>query len=130
MNILMKLGYNADVVSNGNEAIEALKSASYDLVLIDCQMPVMDGYEATSEIRNPESNVLNHMIPVIAMTAHAMKGDRDICIQAGMDDYLPKPVKPQELSDKLDKWLSIKSPAGKKNNQALLGNSSTQIAQL
>jgi CheY-like chemotaxis protein len=103
---LGKFGYSFDVVSNGIQAVTALSKRPYGLVLMDCQMPEMDGYEATSEIRNPESTVLNHKIPIIAMTANAMKGDREACIQAGMDDYLAKPVKPHELIDKLEKWLN------------------------
>ena len=109
-NILEKFGYNANTVANGKEAIEALEMASYDLVLMDCQMPLMDGYEATEEIRNPESKVSNHKIPVIAMTAHAMKGDREKCLKAGMDDYLTKPIKPQEISDMIEKWLVKEDP--------------------
>ena len=65
----------------------------YDLVLMDCQMPEMSGYEAAKVIRDPSSKVLNHLVPIIAMTANAMKGDRDLCIVAGMDDYLTKPEK-------------------------------------
>jgi CheY-like chemotaxis protein len=105
LHILERFGYNADAVPNGKEAIKALETASYDLVLMDCQMPEMDGYEATGEIRNPESKVLDHKVPIIAMTAHAMKGDREKCLEAGMDDYLSKPVNPQTLSDILEKWL-------------------------
>jgi CheY-like chemotaxis protein len=102
-----KLGYNVDVVSNGKEAIAALSIHKFDIVFMDCQMPEMDGYAATGEIRNTDSSVLDHNVPVIAMTANAMKGDREKCIKAGMNDYLSKPVKPQELSDMLDKWISI-----------------------
>jgi Amt family ammonium transporter len=107
---LGKLGYHFDVVSNGNQAITALSEKPYSLVLMDCQMPEMDGYEATGEIRNPESEVLNHQIPIIAMTANAMRGDREACIQAGMDDYLAKPVKPNELKNILEKWLNPGEP--------------------
>lgn len=78
----------------------------YDIVLMDCQMPEMDGYEATGEIRSPQSNVLDHKVPVIAMTAHAMQGDRERCLESGMDDYLSKPVEPQALSDMLEKWIA------------------------
>jgi two-component system sensor histidine kinase/response regulator len=106
LNILMKFGYNADTVNNGKEALKALEVIPYDVVLMDCQMPEMDGYEATEEIRNPKSKVLDHKIPVIAMTAHAMRGDRETCLETGMDDYLCKPVNPQELSDMLEKWIA------------------------
>ncbi|MEJ2104950.1 MAG: response regulator, partial [Ignavibacteriaceae bacterium] len=105
MNILRKFGYNADVVNNGKEALRALEIMPYDLVLMDCQMPEMDGYKATGEIRNLTSKVLDHKIPVIAMTAHAMKGDREKCMEAGMDDYICKPINPQELLDIIEKWI-------------------------
>jgi PAS domain S-box-containing protein len=104
--ILEKLGYRADAVANGQEALSALRSIPYDLVLIDCQMPVMDGFEATRQIRNPRSAVRNHRVPVIAMTAHAIKGDRERCLDAGMDDYLTKPVRPADLAATLARWLT------------------------
>ncbi len=101
---LNKLGHSVDVAVNGLEALRALESTDYDLVLMDCQMPEMDGFEATAKIRDPESNVINHNIPIIAMTANAMKGDREQCIEAGMDDYLTKPVKKDSLAAVLEKW--------------------------
>jgi len=106
LNILKRFGYNTDAVANGKEAIKALEMIPYDIVLMDCQMPEMDGYEATGEIRNPASKVLDHEVPVIAMTAHAIKGDRERCLDAGMDDYLCKPVNPRELCDMIEKWIT------------------------
>jgi signal transduction histidine kinase/DNA-binding response OmpR family regulator len=106
LNILKRFGYNADAASNGKEALKALRIIPYDIVLMDCQMPEMDGYQTTGEIRNPESKVLDHKVPVIALTAHAMKGDREKCLDAGMDDYLCKPINPQELHDILKKWIA------------------------
>ena len=104
--ILKKLGYHADAVADGEETLNALESIPYNLVLMDCQMPVMDGYEATRQIRNKQSSVLNHNIPIIAMTAHVMKGDREKCLESGMNDYVSKPVNPQTLVDVIEKWLT------------------------
>ena len=103
--ILKKLGYRADVAANGVATLEALSRIPYDLVLMDCQMPDMDGLEATRRIRDTSSGVLDPGVPIIAMTANAMQGDRERCISAGMDDYLPKPVRPRELAEVLDRWL-------------------------
>ena len=105
LGILNKLGLQPDVVANGEEAIKALESHPYDLVLMDVQMPVMDGLAATRTIRDPESSVCRHDIPIIAMTAHAMKGDRDTCLKAGMNDYIAKPIDPQIIAEKLKQWL-------------------------
>ena len=102
---LNKLGYRADVVANGKEALEALRSFPYELVFMDCHMPEIDGYEATRRIRDPQSGVRNHTVPVIAMTARAMKGDREECLAAGMNDYVTKPVAVQTLAEVLEKWL-------------------------
>ena len=103
--LLKKLGLKADAVPNGREALKALETIPYALVLMDCQMPVMDGFEATTRIRDPLSTVRNHVIPIIAMTARAMQGDREECLAAGMNDYLSKPVNPQALAEVLDRWL-------------------------
>ena len=103
--ILQKAGYRCDVASNGLEAVEAVESLPYDLVLMDCQMPEMDGFEATKVIRAYEQNLPRHL-PIIAMTANAMQGDREHCLDAGMDDYLSKPVKPGELIEMLEQWLA------------------------
>jgi len=105
--MLIQLGYNADIVDNGIEAIKALERIPYDLVLMDIQMPEMDGVKATRLIRSPESNVLNKNIPIIAVTAHAMKGDKERFIEAGMDDYISKPISLKELNGLLDKWNTI-----------------------
>jgi PAS domain S-box-containing protein len=105
LHILAKLGLCADVASDGAEALRALEMHPYDLVLMDVQMPVMDGMEAARQIRNPQSAVLNHDVPIIAMTAHAMQGDREKCLQAGMNEYISKPVSPQILAVLLEKLL-------------------------
>lgn len=98
--MLKKLGFLVDIVSNGQEALEALQKDTYDLILMDCQMPILDGYEATKAIRSS-----NHGIPIVAMTANAMEGDREKCIQSGMDDYLTKPVSIASVQKALEKWL-------------------------
>jgi len=103
--ILKKMGLHVDTVANGEEAFNTLQMSPYDLVLMDIQMPVMDGLEATMIIRNPLSKVLNHQIPIIAMTANAMQGDREKCLIAGMDDYVAKPVMPVTLAAVRDKYL-------------------------
>ena len=105
MHLLGKLGFHADVVADGLKAVQALKEFDYDLVLMDCMMPGMDGYEATAAIRNRASNVINHNVPIIAVTANAMEGDRKKCLEAGMDDYLAKPLNKTALAEMLDKWL-------------------------
>jgi len=99
LRILQKtLSLEADVASNGAEAVQALRQSDYDIVLMDCQMPVLDGYDATRTIRDPASGVRNPQVRIIAMTANAMKGDREKCLAAGMDDYVPKPVHAKELA--------------------------------
>ena len=105
--MMRKMGLRADVVANGREAVNALQMIPYDLVLMDCQMPEMDGFEATRCIRQEESRALNPHIPIIAMTASTMRGDRDKCIQAGMNDFIAKPVQKRELAEMLARWLAI-----------------------
>ncbi len=101
---LAKLGCIPDVVENGSEVLNSLKSDQYDLIIMDGQMPVLDGYEATRIIRS-HVNETYSKIPIIAMTANALKGDKDICLDAGMNDYLSKPVKFDEFTEKLSKWI-------------------------
>jgi PAS domain S-box-containing protein len=112
LGVLKKFGLRADVVANGAEALQALKTIPYDLVLMDVQMPVMDGIEATRQIRHPQSKVRHHAIPIIAMTGHAMQGDRERCLEAGMDDYVSKPVSPQVLAEVLARWLPENDASG------------------
>ncbi|MBF0140314.1 MAG: PAS domain S-box protein [Magnetococcales bacterium] len=101
---LKKLGYTAHAVANGKDAVEAVTRAPYALILMDCQMPVMDGFEATHAIRRLDRSNSGH-VPIIAMTANAMKGDRERCLNAGMDDYMSKPVSPNTLREKLKFWV-------------------------
>lgn len=100
--MLQTLGYNSDIVSNGQEAFEICSKSNYDIIFMDCQMPVMDGYEATTKIRNLEGESKNAII--IALTANAMKGDMEKCIRAGMDDYISKPVNRDCLDNTLAKY--------------------------
>ena len=118
LSVLKKLGYYGEIAANGREALEKIAGAAYHLVLMDCQMPEMDGYEATRIIRRkrfktPEGKDL----PIIAMTAHAMAGDREKCLRSGMNDYISKPIRPAVLAGVLEKWLPqserqfVESPA-------------------
>ncbi len=108
--MLRKMGLSADAVANGEEAVELLAGVPYDLVLMDVQMPVLDGLDATRRIRDPQSPVLNHAVPIIAMTAHAMAREHAECLAAGMNDIVTKPVEPHALAVVLEKWLP-KKPA-------------------
>ncbi|MCS6828995.1 MAG: PAS domain S-box protein [Caldilinea sp.] len=105
LGILRRMGARAEVVGSGAESIEALRQVPYDIVLMDVQMPDMDGLEATQRIRSGEAGESCRQIPIIAMTAHALQSDRDRCLAAGMNDYISKPVKPQDLHQVLERWL-------------------------
>lgn len=102
---LQKMGYEADAVNNGQEAIKQLVDRHYDVILMDCQMPLLDGYEATRQLRQREQSHHYHHTPIIGITAFAMTGDRQKCLDAGMDDYLSKPVRIHELEKLLEKWM-------------------------
>jgi len=99
------LGYSIDVAENGKEAYKLWKQGSYKIILTDCNMPVMDGFELTAKIREEESKTGGH-IPIVAVTANAMKGEAENCLNLGMDDYLPKPIRLKSMSEILDRWLS------------------------
>ena len=103
--LLEKQGHSVEIVPNGADALAALALRDFDLILMDVQMPVMNGYDATEKIRAAERQSGRH-IPIVALTAHAMKGDRETCFQAGMDDYIAKPIHPRELTAVLEKWTS------------------------
>jgi two-component system sensor histidine kinase/response regulator len=125
---LQSFGYTAEAVTNGEEALEVLAGADYDLILMDCQMPELDGYETTAEIRRREGH-LRHT-PIIAITAHAFAEDRERCLRAGMDDYLSKPVEPVILQTVLAQWLGVspqRSEAGASVAQAVPDMSLTNI---
>ena len=108
--MLEKLGLNVDIVVDGNAAIAAWQSGNFDLILMDCQMPNMDGYEATRAIRKLEEG--KRHIPIIALTAHAMKGAEEKCRAAGMDDYLTKPIDRAKLEVCLDQHLPSTGATG------------------
>jgi len=96
---LQKMGHEVVVASNGREAVDAARQRSFDLILMDVQMPVMDGFEATAALRDQEKL----RVPIVAMTAHAMAGDRELCLSAGMDDYLSKPIDADALTAIIEK---------------------------
>ena len=104
--MLEKIGLKATIANNGIEALQCLDQQSFDLVLMDCQMPEMDGFDATREIRKLDIKALDQKhLPVVAMTANVMSGDRERCLEVGMDDYIGKPVQRDQLATVLKKWL-------------------------
>jgi len=113
--MLEKRGHRVVVAANGLQALEALDKDAFDLVLMDVQMPEMGGMEATAKIREKETLTGKHQ-PVIALTAHAMKGDQERCLTAGMDGYLAKPIRPQELDDILDKYVGMRMNAASRQH--------------
>src|SRR5262249_44544832 len=102
--LLESRGHQVFSVSNGQEALEAIKGTSFDLVLMDCQMPVMDGFRASMLVREYEATHGIRRTPIVALTANALAGDRERCMEVGMDDYLSKPVRPESLDAALQKW--------------------------
>ncbi len=105
--LVEKIGFKVEAVNNGKEAVAILENKRFNLVLMDVQMPIMDGFEATKIIRDPQSKVIMHDIPIVAMTAHAMTGDRERCLEAGMDDYVSKPISPDNLSKAIIRQLAL-----------------------
>jgi CheY-like chemotaxis protein len=100
--MLKNMGISADLVENGAIAVQAVTKQKYDVILMDCQMPVMDGYSATRAIRNIQP--YGKEIHIIALTANALSGDREKCLAAGMDDYLAKPASTQDIQQALERW--------------------------
>ena len=121
--LLEKRGHSVVVATNGMEALEALRNHLFDLVLMDVQMPLMDGFEATKAIRTLEKETVNH-IPIVAMTAHAMKGDRERCLAAGMDSYISKPLQPKILFETIEKMIPQNVTQSHQAEEPQLDNSS------
>ena len=109
LRLLERMGCRAEVAGNGHEVLAALSKRSFDLILMDCQMPGMDGFEATAQVRSREGP--SRHTPIIAMTAHAMESDHERCLAAGMDDYISKPIRPDDFVRMLDRWLEFRATA-------------------
>jgi two-component system sensor histidine kinase/response regulator len=116
--VLTKLGYRFAIANHGLEAVTAIQAETYDAILMDCQMPEMDGYEATEEIRRIEGATRH--TPIIAMTAAAMKGDREKCLASGMDDYITKPVRPEAVGPILARWITPRERVGDGEPEAIV----------
>ena len=123
--LLRRLGYGATCVSNGLEAVEAARQFTFDLILMDCQMPEMDGFEATRQIRVLEGEGRRH-VRIVSLTANALAGDRERCLAAGMDDYLSKPVRSEELASVLNRGCPRPSAV---RTARLLGAFAAPVAQ-
>jgi len=117
--MLEKRGHRVAVAGNGREALDAVAKDAFDIVFMDVQMPELDGFEATAGIRENEKGTGRHQV-VIALTAHAMKGDRERCMAVGMDDYLCKPIRPQELDEMLEKYLALRTESANKSKEMRL----------
>jgi CheY-like chemotaxis protein len=105
--MILEFGWDCICVETGAQVVDAVQKGGFDLVLMDCQMPKMDGYEATSKIRQWEKeNTKGKRLPIIALTAHAMTGDRERCLAAGMDDYLSKPLDVEKLKAAIERWMA------------------------
>jgi CheY-like chemotaxis protein len=126
---LERLGYNVQIVENGLQALDTLSQEPYDLVLMDCHMPEMDGFETTHRIRQKEIGSATH-VRIIAMTANAMQGDREACLQAGMDDYIAKPIGLDDLSRMLDRWLNPDGIVGPEVSPAPVSAEPTPLVTL
>jgi len=108
---LHRLGHQVEIVEDGLEALQKLQQQAFDLVLMDCQMPTMDGYSATQKIRSQSSGVQNPAIPIVALTAHAMSGDREKSLAAGMNGHLTKPFTLEDMQNLLNYWAQeLKKP--------------------
>ena len=128
--MLEQAGLRVDMVENGREAVAAAKKDVYELIFMDCQMPVMDGYEATGRIRQMEKEAAISRIPIIALTAHAMKGDREHCLAVGMDDHLTKPFTEKQLYFILEKWLGGKTGKMRQADEEQMDNRKNSAASI
>jgi two-component system, sensor histidine kinase and response regulator len=127
--ILEKMGHNVTIAENGREALEILEKMRFDIILMDVQMPKMDGFEATSSIREKEKITGGH-IPIVAMTAHAMSGDREKCLAAGMDGYVSKPINTKELVENIEGLVDKREAASQARSAAIKAGEIVDGAQL